>query len=145
VQVAFAVSVAPDRLIVLLDGFAVIVPPPQVPTWPLGMETTMPDGNVSVNWTPVMEPSNDGVALVPFGLVTVKLKATGVPTLTGEVAKLLVMVGGIRIRIFALTVTPSTVAATPVVSNPDEVAVNVSVAWASSVWILGSGGPDNVP
>jgi hypothetical protein len=46
-------SVAPVRLITLVACVAVIVPPPQLPTRPLGVETTKPAGNVSLNPTPV--------------------------------------------------------------------------------------------
>src|SRR5580658_6935222 len=44
--------VAPVRLIALVPCVAVIVPPPQVPVSPLGVEITNPAGNVSVNPMP---------------------------------------------------------------------------------------------
>jgi hypothetical protein len=48
-----AANVAPDKLITLPPAVAVIVPPPQVPVRPLGVDTTSPAGSVSVNPTPV--------------------------------------------------------------------------------------------
>jgi hypothetical protein len=67
VQLAEAARVAPARLTVEPAAVAVIVPPPQVPVCPLGVETTNPAGRESVNATPVR--------LVPeFGFVTVKLR-----------------------------------------------------------------------
>ena len=66
VQEAEAARVAPDRLTEDEPAAAVIVPPPQVPVRPFGVETTRPAGNVSVNATPVSE-------LPAFGLLMVKL------------------------------------------------------------------------
>src|SRR5258708_29325777 len=48
-----AAKLAPVRLITLVACVAVIVPPPQLPVRPLGVETTKPAGNVSVKPTPV--------------------------------------------------------------------------------------------
>jgi hypothetical protein len=48
-----AVKAAPDRVALLDPAVAVIVPPPQLPLKPLGVATTMPEGNVSVKPTPV--------------------------------------------------------------------------------------------
>ena len=62
-----AAMVAPDRLTVPLAATAVIVPPPHVPDNPLGVATTKPAGNVSVNATPVKE-------VLALGFVIVKLK-----------------------------------------------------------------------
>jgi hypothetical protein len=45
--------VAPDRLTTFVPGIAVIVPPPQVPVWPLGVEISRPAGSVSLNPIPV--------------------------------------------------------------------------------------------
>jgi len=59
--------VPPDKLITLLPAVAVIVPPPQLPVRPLGVDTTSPAGSVSVNPTPVN-------AVVVFGFWMVKLK-----------------------------------------------------------------------
>ena len=49
----FAAMVPPERLIVLVPAVAVIVPAPQVPVKPFGVEITRPAGNVSLNATPV--------------------------------------------------------------------------------------------
>jgi hypothetical protein len=61
-----AASVAPTRLMLLLALTAVIAPPPHDPLRPLGVATTRPDGNVSVNVTAV-----SGEAL---GLLIVKAR-----------------------------------------------------------------------
>lgn len=58
--------VAPDKLTEPEPAAAVMVPPPQVPVSPLGVETTRPAGRESVNATPVNE-------LPVFGLLMVKL------------------------------------------------------------------------
>ncbi len=50
-------SVAPNRLTPFDPAVAVIVPPPQLPVSPLGVETTRPAGNVSVKATPVSDVS----------------------------------------------------------------------------------------
>jgi hypothetical protein len=66
VQEAPAASVAPDRLMLFDPAVAVIVPPHE-PVTPFGVDTISPDGNVSVNASPV-----SGAA---FGFVRVKLSA----------------------------------------------------------------------
>jgi hypothetical protein len=67
VHAPFAGSVAPDRLIKLDPAAAVIVPAPQVPVSPLGVDITSPAGRVSVNAIPLR--------LCPvFGFVIVKLR-----------------------------------------------------------------------
>src|SRR5438105_2264060 len=53
VQELLAAMLAPDRLITLVPCVAVIVPPPQLPVSPFGVEITRPAGKVSVNPTPV--------------------------------------------------------------------------------------------
>ena len=50
-----------------LAAVAAIVPPPHVPDNPLGVATTKPAGNVSVNATPVKEE-------LALGFVIVKVK-----------------------------------------------------------------------
>ena len=47
-----AARVAPVRPIAPVPGVAVIVPAPQVPARPLGVETVRPGGSASVNPTP---------------------------------------------------------------------------------------------
>jgi len=44
--------VAPDRLMEPDPAVAVMVPPPQLPVSPLGLETTRPAGSASVKPTP---------------------------------------------------------------------------------------------
>src|SRR5206468_8364264 len=46
-------SVAPVKLITFVACVAVIVPPPQLPASPFGVDTTNPAGTVSVKLTPV--------------------------------------------------------------------------------------------
>ena len=53
VQELLAAIVPPERLIVPEPATAVIVPLPQVPVRPFGVETTRPPGKVSLNATPV--------------------------------------------------------------------------------------------
>ena len=52
VQDVLAARLAPERLTLFEAATAVIVPPPQEPVSPLGVETTRPAGNVSLNPTP---------------------------------------------------------------------------------------------
>jgi hypothetical protein len=54
-QEALAVSVAPERLTLPDPAVAVIVPPPQLPVRPFGVETTRPEGIVSVKPIPVSD------------------------------------------------------------------------------------------
>jgi hypothetical protein len=53
VHEALAASDAPDKLTMLVPGVPVIVPPPQLPVRPFGVEITRPAGSASVNVTPV--------------------------------------------------------------------------------------------
>jgi len=53
VHEALPASVAPVKLMTPDPAVAVIVPPPQLPVRPFGVETTRPAGNVSVKPTPV--------------------------------------------------------------------------------------------
>lgn len=66
VHEAFAAMVPPARLTVPLPAAAVMVPLPQDPVRPLGVEMTRPAGSVSLNATPVS-------ATVVLGSVMVKL------------------------------------------------------------------------
>ena len=52
---ALAASVALDRPALLDPAVAVIVPPPQLPERPLGVDTVKPAGNVSVKPIPLSE------------------------------------------------------------------------------------------
>ena len=67
VQELLAAMVPPLRLITPDPAVAVMVPLPQEPVMPFGVETTRPAGSVSVNPTPVS-------AVVVLGLVIVKLR-----------------------------------------------------------------------
>jgi hypothetical protein len=53
VQEVLCASEAPVRLITFVAWVPVIVPPPQLPISPLGVETTNPAGRVSLKPTPV--------------------------------------------------------------------------------------------
>ena len=52
VQEPLAAMLAPERLITLVPWVAVIVPPPQLPLKPLGVEISSPAGSVSLKPTP---------------------------------------------------------------------------------------------
>src|SRR5262245_35253664 len=64
VQLVLGARVAPERLTLPLPAVAVMVPPPHDPDSPLGVATTSPAGNGSLNATPV--------SAKPLGLVMVK-------------------------------------------------------------------------
>jgi hypothetical protein len=99
VQEPLAAIVPPLRLIVFVPAVAVIVPAPQVPVRPFGVETTRPAGSVSLNATPVS-------ATVVLGFVMVKLKL--VEPFSGMLAapNALVIVGGPTTVMEALDVLP---------------------------------------
>lgn len=86
-QVEFAASVASEKLTLVAPAAAEIVPPPQLPDNPLGVEMTKPAGNVSVKPTPLRE-------LLAFGLERVKVSE--VPPLICRLAapKAFEIVGG---------------------------------------------------
>jgi len=100
VQVPPAAMAAPLRLTVLDPAVAVMVPPPQVPVRPLGVETTRPDGNVSVKATPV------SATVLAAGLVMVKVSEVVPFNATVEVPKLLAMTGGATTTNVAVAVAP---------------------------------------
>src|SRR6185437_15154950 len=65
----FAATVAPDRLITFVPAVAVIVPLPQLPVRPFGVDTTSPAGSVSLNPTPVRAVALGFSDTLPAGLV----------------------------------------------------------------------------
>src|SRR4029077_8236117 len=87
VQELLAGIVPPERLITLVPAVAVIVPAPQVPVRPFGVETTRPAGSVSLKATPL----NAVVALLFW-----MLKVSEVEPFSGMLAapKALLIVGG---------------------------------------------------
>src|SRR5262249_45538374 len=99
VQEAVTARLAPDRLITLVFCVAVIVPPPQVPVRPFGVEIIKPAGKVSLKATPVS-------VVVVFGLVRVKL--SDVVPFNGMLAapNALAIVGGAITVIEAFEVLP---------------------------------------
>jgi hypothetical protein len=131
-----AAMFAPDKLTMLAPELAAIVPPPQVPVTPLGVATTRPAGNVSVNPTPL------SVRMFADGFVTVKLKV--VVPFNGIVAapKDLLIEGGnstVTLADAVPPVPPSTDVTAPVVlfcapaTVPTTFTLNVHAALAFSV------------
>lgn len=98
VQELFAASVPPAKLITLLPAVAEIVPPPQLPVRPFGLDTTSPAGRVSLKATPVR-----AVAL-PFWMVKLKEMERFSGMLAAPNA--LVIVGGPTTLMLALEVFP---------------------------------------
>jgi len=82
----FAAMVPPVRLITFVPAVAVMVPPPQLPVRPFGVDTTSPAGTVSVKATPVRA----------IALLFVMVKLSEVDPFSGMLAapNALVMVGG---------------------------------------------------
>src|SRR6266851_4384733 len=66
---ALAARVAPERLTLLEPAAAVIVPPPHEPVSPLGVETTSPEGSVSVNPIPLREVALFGLERLNVNVV----------------------------------------------------------------------------
>src|ERR1700682_360827 len=64
VHEALAPSVAPVKLTLPDPALAVIVPPPQLPVSPFGVETTRPAGSASVKPTPVNGATTLGLLIV---------------------------------------------------------------------------------
>ena len=94
-----AASIAPDRLTVPLAAVAVIVPPPHEPENPLGVATTKPAGNVSVNATPVRE-------VLALEFVIVKLREVDAFRAIVPAPNVLVIEGGERTVKVAVEVFP---------------------------------------
>lgn len=84
----FAARVAPDRVTKAVPAVAVMDPPSQLPVRPLGVETTRPEGKVSLNPIPVS-------VVVVFGLLTVKLKEVDPFRGMSAAPKALLRVGGV--------------------------------------------------
>src|SRR5580704_6979009 len=82
-----AVSVPPERLTAPLPAVAVIVPAPQVPARPLGVEITKPAGKLSVNATPLS-------GTLVFGLVMLNVSEVVPFRGTSAAPNDLVIVGG---------------------------------------------------
>ncbi len=95
-----AVSVPPERLMLLLPAIAVIVPLPQEPVMLGGVATTTPAGRLSVKATPLR-------ALAVLGLVMVKLSVLLLFNTTLVGLKALLMVAGAdTVRLAVLLATP---------------------------------------
>jgi hypothetical protein len=99
VQEVVLARVAPERLTLPEPATAVMVPPPQEPVRPFGVETTRPAGRVSVNATPVSE-------VVVFGLSMVKLSEVLPFTGMEAAPNTFVIVGGVATLRFAVAVLP---------------------------------------
>ena len=98
VQDEFAAIVPPERLIVFVPAVAVIVPAPQEPVSPLGVEMTKPAGSVSLKATPLSD------VLLLFWMV----KLSDVEPFSGMLAapNALMITGGPTTVIDALDVLP---------------------------------------
>ena len=84
---ALAARVTPDRLTLPDPAAAAIVPPPQLPVNPLGVDTTRPAGNVSVKPIPLRE--------VPaLGFDSVKVNDVAAFKFTLAAPKAFAIVGG---------------------------------------------------
>jgi hypothetical protein len=94
-----AARLAPVKLILPEAATAVIVPPPQVPVRPLGVETARPEGSVSVKPTPLSD-----VVVLLFWIVKLRL----VEPFSGMLAapKALIITGGESTVTDALEVLP---------------------------------------
>ena len=99
VQLVLAAKVAPARLITFVFCVAVIVPPPQEPVRPLGVEITRPAGNVSLKPMPLSE-----AVVLLFWMV----KLSEVEPFSGMLAapKALMITGGPTTVMLALEVLP---------------------------------------
>ena len=118
VQDAPAARVAPVKLTVPDPAVAVMVPPPQEPVSPFGVDTTRPAGSVSMNSMLVTET-------VVFGFVMLKLRVVEPFSGTVVAPNALVIVGGISA---VDTVAVSDTVAVPVPGGTSEmVTVTVKV------------------
>src|SRR6266700_2434964 len=99
VQEVLCARLAPLRLITFVACVAVMVPPPQLPVKPFGVETTRPAGKVSLKPTPV-----SAVPVLLFWIVKVRL----VEPFNGMLAapKALMITGGATTVTLALEVLP---------------------------------------
>jgi hypothetical protein len=119
-------NVAPNRLTLEEPGTAVIIPLPQDAVSPLGVATTNPEGNASVNPTPV-----SAILLFTAGFVTVN--ANEVVPFKGIVGEpnALVITGGLVTVSVAAAVLPvppfEDVTVVVLVKVPDAVAITFSV------------------
>lgn len=93
-----AARVAPDRLIALVFCVAVMVPPPQLPVNPFGVEMMSPAGRVSVKPTPV--------SATGLELLMVKLRLVDPFSGMLDAPKALLMLGGPTTVSEALEVLP---------------------------------------
>jgi hypothetical protein len=64
VQLAAALRIAPDRLMLADPATALMVPPPQLPVRLFGVETTRPEGSGSVNPSPLSATVSFGLSIV---------------------------------------------------------------------------------
>src|SRR5258708_37822167 len=82
-----ALSAAPAKLTLFVPAIAVIVPFPQLPVRPLGVDTTSPLGRVSVNPIPLS-------ARLLLGLDRLKVRVVVPPRFTPAPPNTFAMVGG---------------------------------------------------
>ena len=123
VQDELPVRLAPDKVILFDPAAAVMVPPPQPPARPLGVETISPAGIVSVMPIPLS-------VIVPFGFVTVKLRPVVPFSGIAAAPNVLVIVGGattVRVADPVPPVPPSVDITAPVVLFCNPAAVPVTL------------------
>jgi hypothetical protein len=82
-----AAKLAPERLTLFEPAAAIIVPPPQLPVNPLGVDTVSPDGKVSVKPMPLREVAELGLDKLKVSVVVPFNATLGAP-------KVFAMVGG---------------------------------------------------
>lgn len=116
---ALPARVAPVKLTTLDPAVAVMVPPPQLPVSPFGVETPRPAGKVSVNPTPVNVEA--------LGLVIVKPREVDPPTTMLAAPNDFPIVGG------AIAATMTLAAAVPPTPPSSEVTVLVVLFFVPTV------------
>jgi hypothetical protein len=102
VQEALPARLAPDRLMVFVFCVAVMVPPPQEPVRPLGVDTIRPAGRVSVKPIPVS-------VFAVLGLLMLKLSEVEPPRGIDAAPKALLIAGGATTVMEAVDVLPGPV------------------------------------
>jgi hypothetical protein len=98
-QVPLVAIVPPDRVTVVEPEAAVIVPLPQVPVRPFGVDTTKPAGSASVNATPAS-------AIDALGFEMVKVSDVEPASPIEAAPNAFVMLGGVPTIRFAVAVFP---------------------------------------
>src|ERR1700722_1775626 len=98
-QLLLVAIVPPAKVTVAEPAVAVIVPAPQIPAKPFGVEITNPAGSTSVNATPVR-------AIDALALVIVKVSEVEPARPIEAAPKAFTMLGGVPTLKFAVAVLP---------------------------------------